>query len=178
MVTNISNFVLTESNAKEYFFLHRCSLRNIDYDCDANAAKFRSFNFDEATLDLWTNEWLSNQLRNTTSEWVQFHFHSLIDDLGYRTDSENARTLISIYRNLVPKIETEERIAILLRHKFSEVLNEHFYFGLIFITARNKMTDELKPLIDELNDLLKKQPNEIQKDYSKYLKNLLETIEF
>lgn len=174
MVTDISNIELTESNAKEYFFLHHCSLRNIDYDCDANAAKFRSFNFDDATLDLWTNEWLTIQLRNTTSEWVQFHFHSLIDDLGYRTDSENARTFISIYRNLIPKIETEERIAILLRHKFSEVLDEHYYYGLIFIVARNKMMKELKSLIDELNDLLKKQLKELKKEYDKHLKNLLD----
>ena len=173
MEADTTDFNLTKGNAKEYFFRNQCSLRNIDLSDKGNAAKFRSYNFDKATLDAWANEWLSIQLSVDSSEWDKFDFHSLVNDSGYRTDSENARKMISVYHELVPEIEKEKRIDILLKHEFSEVLDQHFYFGLIYIAARNKMTEDLKPLIDELFDLLEGQPQDIKKEYENNLKALL-----
>lgn len=175
MANDISNFKLTKENAKEYFFLNQCRIAYIDHGDLINADKFRSYNFDDATLNDWINEWLNVKLADIDFKSNLNAFSALINDLGYRTDCSNAKKIFSVYNDLKCDYSDKKRINLLFRHEYSEVLKMHFYYGLILIAAKNNMVEELKPLCDELHGLLEPEPQEVKKEYEKYLKKLFKT---
>lgn len=138
---------------------------------DENCDKFLSFNFDEATLDAWTNEWLSAELENKDYISDINGFCSVITDLGYRINRENAVKVLSVYEKIKSRVAEKQRLEILFDFAKPHGATAHYY-GLIYVTAKNNMLEALARLLDELRDLLKDRPDDIKKQYEKNLKAL------
>lgn len=168
----VKEFNLTRENAKEYFFMNQCRLMYIDQGEWGNADKFNSYRFDNDTLNNWTNEWIALKLSTASFPIDTNELFSIVNDLGYRFDCENTEKLISIYYKLQNVISDEEKINLLFRYDFSEVLNKRFYYGIIYITAKNRMIRHLDGLTEELTDMLKMKSQDIRKEYSMNLKKL------
>ncbi len=145
-------------------------MRNIDLNDWENADKFRSFDIDDDTLNLWTNEWLNLKLSDNLPLNI-YEFTSLIYDLGYRINRENAVKVLSVYEKIKSRVAEKQRLEILFDFAKPHGATAHYY-GLIYVTAQNNMVEALARLLDELRDLLKDRPDDVKKQYEKNLKAL------